>query len=168
MPGVDSVLLSLSVCALIILVSAKIMIDRSNNKRKKVKEMVEKKKIMSDEYGIPVESKREMIHRRIMDNQWLLIERRLDFIEEEGDDEDENTSGAPFEMFSSARKYGKNCTGRISLDEGHYDGSKKEKITPLKLVKENRIRLEELGFEITDDQCWAIYNENFNITTTVV
>lgn len=98
-----------------------------------------------------VEERKVLIHKRIMDNQWKEISARLGRLESE--------SGLHSDVWRLSSEFPSNCMGRISLADGGATRYDKEKLHPITLFKENRIRLEDLGFEITDDRLWAVFNE---------
>ena len=97
-----------------------------------------------------IEEKRVRIHKEIEKSQWKQISRRLDYL-----DEAEETSS-----WNPSPLNGRMCLGAISLMV--YDGGygKNRKSIPMPLFKENRSKLEEMGFVISKDQEWAIYREN--------
>lgn len=106
-----------------------------------------------------VETKRARVHRRIMESQWETIRKRIDYIDNEEEEEGtvswvKSGSGSSYQGIYS-------CTGHISLGIERHSNS--EKITPMPLLKENRLKLEELGFVVTEDQCYAIYKEREDV-----
>ena len=97
-----------------------------------------------------IDEKRARIHKEITKSQWKTISRRLDCQYEE------NVGSTQWEP--SAFKSDSNCSGIISLiiSDGYGDNRKS---IPIPLFRENRTKLEEMGFVITEDGCWAIYKE---------
>ncbi len=96
-----------------------------------------------------IENLRKFVYTRIRDSQWQIISKRLGILEDDFIDINESVSKREF------------CIGYISLciEKDQY-GDKEDKPIPIPLVKENRFRLEELGFEITEDNCSAIFKES--------
>lgn len=91
----------------------------------------------------------EMIQERVKDAQWRLIRKRLDFIDQQP------SESSSLSSFSEVNSYA--CLGRISLCmDNRYNGPSD---VPMPLFKENKEKLFQLGFEITEDQRWAIIKE---------
>lgn len=100
-----------------------------------------------------IEEKRVRIHKEIEKSQWKKISRRLDYLGEAGIEETSLCNPSALNSESS-------CIGAISLmvhDDGY---GKNQKSIPMPLFKENRSKLEEMGFVISKDHEWAIYREN--------